>query len=496
VNVLRSTVTGICNSEKAYAATQALHPFVLEDADQEEVATMRDLWGDALPLAVADLSALQGGPEINADELLRVSITLQHNAYGSGFYQMFSLVNHTCAPNCTKLYPSTDKGWRKASEIWTTRDLKQGDELTICYNHIREMTDSSIAQFLHAHHRFQCNCPIHPVESTSSSPSDITIVPIGESETLSEEATLVVDDWSSVLQERVEYYEEQLERFTGENSKKTKDLEVLFDIITVCEEILADIVEYTSNSLSPDQFVTLKNVSNGFITVKDNQLVKPDVYFNTSELIGVKERDGIYMTVRLHKIIVSAASVSIQELGTLESTLLSKKKSDKAFKTFTQLKWAAQQYLTHALEVAPLQLYYLGAVHPDIAQTFLDIAEGISCAFSLDTEAAKYAEAGMTGLIMTGSSTQPREQEEDKEDKEETEEYGGVNMHVVEASMFQRLHTVSPERYGWAKSTKSAQQMMDKIRKEGERIANLYRPRYDLVQERLVTMSLEMPDAY
>jgi hypothetical protein len=37
---------------------------------------------------------------------------------------------------------------------------------------------------------------------------------------------------------------------------------------------------------------------------------------------------------------------------------------------------------------------------------------------------------------------------------------------------------------------------MNVVRKEGERVASLYTPRYDLVQERLVSLSLEMPSAY
>mgnify|MGYP003384942532 FL=1 len=464
VDVLRRTVTDICSSDKAYATTQALHPFVLEDADEDEIATMRELWGDALPLTVSDLSS-RSGPEIDSNEVLRVSITLQHNAYGSGFYQIFSLVNHTCAPNCTKLYPSAEKGWRKASEIWTNRDVKEGDELTICYNHIREMTDLSIAQFLHDHHRFQCHCPIHSVASYSQLDTK------EENEASAGEETTLVDDWSSVLQERAEYYEEQLEQ-----SIKTKDLDVLFDIITVCEDILTGIADYMKNY--PEQFPSMKNILNGFVTVKGNQLLKPDHYFNSNEPIMVKERDAIYMMVRLHKITVSAASVSIEELGKKESTLLSKQKSDKAKKVFQRLLWAAEQYLTHAVAVAPLQLYYLGEAHPDIAQTFLDIAEGISCSFSLYAGASKYEKTVQT------TTQKPNETEEENKDI------------LMEANILPRLHAFNSETFSWARSHKSAQQMMENIRKEGERIANLYRPRYDLVQERLVTASLQMPDAY
>lgn len=494
VDVLRSTVTGICSSQKAHRATKALHPFVLEDADEEEISTMKELWGESLSLAVADLGFLEGSEDIDANEVLRVSIALQHNAYGSGFYEMFSLVNHTCAPNCTKLCPSMDKGWRKASEIWTNCDVKKGDELTICYNHIREMTEKSVAQFLHEHHRFKCTCSLHPRDAVNS-PSDPPCLSTLESssgslrphvEDVSDGEEDVVqdtemgaekeEDWSAVLQERVEYYEEQLKMFTrfegagagtaDKDTKKSKkkDLDMLVDIITVCGEILTDIEEHCKRN----HFSSLQRISDSFLSVGESQLLKPAVTF--PEPLGVDERDGMYMMVRLYKIVISAASVAIQELGTEECTLLAKNKSEKAYKVFEKLLWSSEQYLLHALDIAVIQLFYLGDAHPDIAQTFLDIAEGISCAFSLTAGAEKYTAA----LRADGDDEESR----------------------ITSDVLQRVYSFSPERHGWARSRKSAQLMMETVRMEGERVANLYRSRYDLVQERLVTTSLLMPDAY
>jgi hypothetical protein len=274
----------------------------------------------------------------------------------------------------------------------------------------------------------------------------------------------------------VEYYEEQLERFMAE---KTKDVEVFFDIVTVCKEMIVDIGDYMKNT--PDQFSTLEAVSKGFVAVEQNQLVTPSISFDPLEPIGVNDRDGIYMMVRLHKIVVSAASASIEELGKLESKLLQKQKMVKASHVFKKLLWAAANYLKHALEIVPLQLYYLGGAHPDIAQTYLDIAEGISCAFSLTTKASQYSTVTSTG---TTPQSHGHEQRHDAFDSD------------LQVNILHQLHDTNSEKFVWATSRKSAQQLMEKIRKEGERIANLYRPRYDILQERLVATPLAMPDAY
>jgi hypothetical protein len=287
------------------------------------------------------------------------------------------------------------------------------------------------------------------------------------------------DDWSTVLQERVEYYEEQLERFTGERSEKRKDLAILFDIITVCSEILSEISDHVQENL--DVFATLKRVRDGYLVVEGNRLIKPNLHLDDSQpMISAKERDGLYMMVRLHKIIVTAASVSVEELGRKEA-VLAKKRKDRACGVFKKLTWASEQYLRHALEIAPLQLYYLGEAHPDIAQTFLDIAEGIKCACSLAEEASKYQ--------------QQYEQHEEKESPV-AEQKGKLDSGMEEASVLQRVHACDPGKYEWALSLKSALQLMEKVRKEGERVAHLYRPHYDLVQARLVTTALDMPEAY
>jgi hypothetical protein len=461
VDVLRQTVTGICTSAKAHAATQALHPFVIEDADEEEVAAMRELWEGALSLAVDDLKTKGAdGAVFSANELLRVSIALQHNAYGSGFYEIFSLVNHTCSPNCMKLCPSMDKGWRKASEIWTTRDVSKGEELTICYNHVREMTDKSIAHFLHEHHRFKCACPIHPPNDKISNDMD------EESSQSAGNETSLENDWSSVLQERVEYYEEQLGRFTGDTIGQKKKIEVMTDIVTACEEILSEITDKIKSS--PELFANLTVILSGALSISDNELIKPSTCLNFEKPLPVMERDALYMMVRLHKLVVAAASVCIEEFGKKEAVFIQKQKSVQAASVGNNLVWASEQYILHALEVTPLQMYYLGDNHPDIAQTLLDIAEGISCALSLQRESAKHQ-------VFNGMPSPTA---------------------VADRNVLRRVHIHDAMKFSWAQADKSAQQMMNVVRKEGERVASLYTPRYDLVQERLVSLSLEMPSAY
>ena len=439
--VLRQTITAICCQEKAYDATKALHPFILEDADQGEIEAMRELWGEALPHAVSDLSTASQGT-ISEDEILRVSLVLQHNAYGSGFYRTFSLINHACEPNCTKLYPSTDKGWRKASELWTTCDVKAGQELTICYNHIREMPSHSISHFLLEHHRFKCHCRIHLSDQLSSGK-------YGD-----------IDEWIVVIEERVEYYEDQLKQCALLADNK-KFLELLLDIILACEEIMSEICAHMSLSESITDYCHLLELMKIPVEFHSDHIFMSSDVFDLKKKLSMKERDSLYMLVRLHKIVVSAACTSVQELGSKKDAMLSNNKQfDGCNDVYKQLLTTAEKYLTHSLSLAPLQCIYLGGVHIDVAQTFLDIAEGLRCLSSLNSDIFK------------------------------SQDYSS------DLDLLQQLYRKDTQKFSWAQSNKKTHQLMTKIRTEGERIANLYRPRYDLFQERLVDSAIQKPEVY
>jgi hypothetical protein len=154
------TVQRVLNAPNAHHSTKFLYPTVLSAAIPEEVKKMRQLWTeDALQSTLAIITTSNPNKEIDTNEILRVSLVLQHNGFSSGLYQLLCMINHSCEPNCVKFSPVRPNGWQCASEIWTSRDILAGEELTICYCASPEMTHTSRQEYLSAHHGFSCRCP-------------------------------------------------------------------------------------------------------------------------------------------------------------------------------------------------------------------------------------------------------------------------------------------------------------------------------------------------
>jgi hypothetical protein len=78
------------------------------------------------------------------DARLLVALALQHNGFGSGLYLQLAMVNHAChAPNCIKTSPTGATAW--ASELWTTRDVRAGEQLFISYAQpLEELTRAQV----------------------------------------------------------------------------------------------------------------------------------------------------------------------------------------------------------------------------------------------------------------------------------------------------------------------------------------------------------------
>lgn len=152
VDDLATAILQILQSEAAVRCTQQLYPYTIEDCDKDECEVIRKLFesydeSDLTKLAVAGGSSLE--------EIIRIALVLQHNGFGSGLYERQSLLNHSCCPNCIKLIPATKNG---CSEIWTICDVKNDEELTICYVNPLETATISVREYLHTNHRFTCSC--------------------------------------------------------------------------------------------------------------------------------------------------------------------------------------------------------------------------------------------------------------------------------------------------------------------------------------------------
>jgi len=150
---LSTAVLQVLQSKNALQCSKQLYPQTVESCDGDELAEVRRLFERYDP---NDLNKLATAGGATVDEVLRVALTLQHNGFNSGLYEKQSLLNHSCAPNCLKLIPASKHG---CSEIWTTRDIEQGEELTICYVNPLESTSKTIREYLLRNHKFLCHCP-------------------------------------------------------------------------------------------------------------------------------------------------------------------------------------------------------------------------------------------------------------------------------------------------------------------------------------------------
>eukprot|EP01032_Pedospumella_encystans_P020364 gene20364-23131_t len=150
---LSTAVLQVLQSQKALQCSKQLYPQTIESCEGDELAEVRRLFERYDP---NDLNKLAAAGEATVDEVLRVALTLQHNGFNSGLYEKQSLLNHSCTPNCLKLIPASKHG---CSEIWTTRDIEQGEELTICYVNPLESTSKTIREYLLRNHKFLCLCP-------------------------------------------------------------------------------------------------------------------------------------------------------------------------------------------------------------------------------------------------------------------------------------------------------------------------------------------------
>mmetsp|Transcript_58147 Transcript_58147/g.136790 ORF Transcript_58147/g.136790 Transcript_58147/m.136790 type:complete len:282 (+) Transcript_58147:124-969(+) len=102
-----------------------LHPKTLESCDAELLARVSEERAEEIAKISADFPGV-----ISKDEILRLILALQSNAFGSGAFLHFSMFNHSCKPNCLKLTAATSSG---GSELCATTFIKKGEPLTISY---------------------------------------------------------------------------------------------------------------------------------------------------------------------------------------------------------------------------------------------------------------------------------------------------------------------------------------------------------------------------
>jgi hypothetical protein len=142
-------ISRILNNREAHLVTQSLHPQNLSDVTAEELAAALEGFSDEPGLH-------QLLKDTQKEEIIRIYLALKHNGFGSGLYKDLCMVNHSCDPNCIKFEPRA--GSRGASEIWTTRDIAAGEEITISYCSPIESLTIPMRSYLLDQHSFNCRC--------------------------------------------------------------------------------------------------------------------------------------------------------------------------------------------------------------------------------------------------------------------------------------------------------------------------------------------------
>lgn len=152
VDSLATIILQIVNTPAAWECSKVLYPGTLDACVPDECKEVRLLFEvyDA-----ADLNRLALEANVSLEEVIRIALVLQHNGFNSGLYEKQCMLNHSCVPNCIKLIPP---GKHSASEIWTTRPVRTGEELVICYFSPMESASRTMRDYLRTNHRFECRC--------------------------------------------------------------------------------------------------------------------------------------------------------------------------------------------------------------------------------------------------------------------------------------------------------------------------------------------------
>ena len=95
--------------------------------------------------------------QIDGERLVLLLCKLHFNAFPSGVYLHFAMINHSCRPNCIKIAADKDNDYSslKAMEL-----IPKGTELTIAYISELELRTRTRQDRLHKQFRFHCSCTL------------------------------------------------------------------------------------------------------------------------------------------------------------------------------------------------------------------------------------------------------------------------------------------------------------------------------------------------
>lgn len=311
-DILADVVERVCSDSDASSVCRHLHPRSLSEADEKEKSRVDDIWGRDV------LQRISLKTSMPIDEVIRIILVLQHNGFGSGLYKHLSMVNHSCSPNCIKFNPSNSSGW--ASEIWTTRPVSVGEELTICYCDSLELSTFSMQSFLKDHHRFQCCCRRCNISDISHEQGGRELREVTE--------TQGGGDAEQIQAQLVDMGKElgyaDLDGFENAVRKSSK-------IMKKSEALAVLLARPTLSTIAPT--------------------------------------DRVLLLSRSHKVAADAAAACLEAIERIGSKSIKSALIRKTVLSFAH----------NSIKLRDCQEQYLGNEHPDLIRTYFDIAEGIRC---------------------------------------------------------------------------------------------------------------------
>ena len=133
VSYARGILSGACGAPgELLEQMGSLHPASIGDVPRNHYAALLEEYSPHFDILFA--SAADHGCKISdRDQLFLLLCRLRFNCFSSGLYLSSSLVNHSCNPNCSKFSRTHTAFSLPLTEFVTTRDISEGEEITITY---------------------------------------------------------------------------------------------------------------------------------------------------------------------------------------------------------------------------------------------------------------------------------------------------------------------------------------------------------------------------
>jgi hypothetical protein len=196
VSYARAILSGACGAPgELLEQMGTLHPVSIGDVPQNHYAALLEEYSPHFDMLFA--SAAEHGCKVSSrDQLFLLLCRLRFNCFSSGLYLNSSLVNHSCNPNCSKFSRTHTAFSLPLTEFVATRDISEGEEITITYFGNVELSHRSRSMRFLAQHCAQL--PPSPF------PHPLDHLPEGVHESEVEALELQLDSLASTIHSSIE----------------------------------------------------------------------------------------------------------------------------------------------------------------------------------------------------------------------------------------------------------------------------------------------------